>query len=86
MIAQILEESTKSRTKSIELQVIDYAKELSGQLLKHSQVLEELYKNLCVAVEKKDDKRIKKLMEEYESKKEWYAKAQARVDENKKLI
>ena len=86
VIAQILEESTKSRTKSIELRVVDYAQELSDQLLKHSQFLEDLYKNLSIAVEKIDERNMKRLMDLYDSKKEWYVKAQARVDENQKLM
>lgn len=66
--------------------MVDYAQELSDQLLKHSQFLEDLYKNLSIAVEKIDERNMKRLMDLYDSKKEWYAKAQARVDENQKLM
>eukprot|EP00435_Cladocopium_sp_Y103_P048701 s2664_g14.t1 len=59
----LLKEAADARTASIKLHGMEYAKELSGQLLDHAKKLETLYQDMSKALTNQaDDKKLKDLM------------------------
>ena len=59
----LLKEAADARTASIKLHGMEYAKELSGQLLAHAKSLEGLYQEMAKAVtEQAEDSKLKKLV------------------------
>ena len=79
----ILKDASDARTSSIKLTNMEYAGELSKQLLDHAQKLEKLYSKLSQEVAGKDEKVLKKRLQELSVLGEFGSKAQARSDENK---
>eukprot|EP00435_Cladocopium_sp_Y103_P013278 s4214_g3.t1 len=79
MIPQILDEATKARAKSIQLKGMDFAAELSTQLLKHGSEMEAFYSTLKGALEKPspEKKEVKKLVKKIKVKRAWFEKAEA---------
>ena len=77
-MALILDEATKSRTKSMQLQSLDYAKELSDQLKKHAVTLEGIYNELQqhVLAEVQKEEVYNKIYLKVEGRNKWYAKAE----------
>ena len=49
-LPELLKKSAEARTSSIKLSNMEYAKELSSQLLNHAKGLEKLYSNLSKAL------------------------------------
>ena len=80
MVPQILDEATKARAKSIQLKGMDFASELSCQLLKHGSEMESFYSILKAAIEKPSPDRdeIKKLVKAIKVKRNWFEKAEVR--------
>lgn len=62
---------------SLELKNVEYASELSSQLLKHGEDLEKSYMALQKAIVDKDEKSLQKLLKDLEAKDQWFAKAEA---------
>ena len=62
---------------SLELKNVEYASELSSQLLKHGEDLEKTYMALQKAIVDKDEKSLQKLLKDLEAKDQWFAKAEA---------
>ena len=59
----LLKEAADARTASIKLHGMEYATELSGQLLDHAKKLESLYQDMSKAVtDHAEDKRLKDLV------------------------
>ena len=79
----ILKDASDSRTASIKLSNMEYAGELSKQLLEHAQKLEKLYSKLSQDVAGNDEKLLKKYLQEASALGEFGSKAQARFDEEK---
>ena len=74
----LLKDSAAARTSSITLQSVEYAAELSRQLLQHAEALESFYQEVKQAVEKDEDESFfKRLMVKIKEKEAFGAKAQA---------
>lgn len=69
---------TKARTKSIKLKGLEFATELSNQLLKHGSNMEALYTDLktSLAKSKPDDDSIKALVKRAKGKMKCFEKAE----------
>lgn len=80
MVPQILDEATKARAKSIQLKGMDFAAELSSQLMKHGSEMESFYSSFKAAIEKPSPDRdeIKKLVKAIKVKRAWFEKAEVR--------
>lgn len=78
-MAEILKVAASSRTKSMELSNIQYAAELSKQLLDYAVSLEEIYKDLRKAVEDKSEANMQKTLDLVQKKKAFGEKAKARL-------
>ena len=76
-LGALLSDSAKARTLSIKLANVQYAKELSKQLLDHASKLEETYKRLQKLLEKPDDKTLRMMLEEIGTLTQFGEKAQA---------
>ena len=76
---QVLDEATKARAKSIQLQGLEFASELSGHLMKHGSLMETLYSALKKTLDSKDpdEAAIKKLIQKINVKMAWFSKAEA---------
>lgn len=76
----VLEQSTKARQLSIRLQQVEFAEELSKQLLTHATSMEKVYSSLIKATGKSastTDGEFTKLFRTIEDKFTWFAKAEA---------
>ncbi len=73
----LLQDAAKARTSSITLANLEYAKELSNQLLTHATELENLYKNITEAVNKNaDEHTYKKILKDIRERDAFGEKAQ----------
>ena len=79
LVPQVLDEATKARAKSIQLQGLEFASELSGELKKHGASMESYYSDLKTALGSKnpDERAIKKLIQKINHKMAWFSKAEA---------
>lgn len=77
-MASILDRAQKARTKSIQLEGLDYAKELQSQILTCAKYLEQLYPLLkkAVADDPPSEPWIAKLVNQFELKEKWWEKAE----------
>ena len=74
----LLKDAADARTASIKLHGMEYAKELSGQLLDHAKRLEGLYQDMSKAVtEQAEDKTLKGLVKKMNELDAFGRKAQA---------
>ena len=76
----VLDQSTKSRQLSIRLQQVEFAEELSKQLLGYATSMEKIYASLGKATSKSaslSDGEYAKLFRTIEDKFTWFAKAEA---------
>ena len=80
LVPLILDEATKARSRSIQLKGMDFAGELSSQLLKHGSEMESFYSILKTSIQKPspDRKEIKKLLKKVKAKRAWFEKAEVR--------
>ena len=79
-LGQLLSAAAKARTLSIKLGNLEYASELSKQLLSHASKLEAFYKELQGALEKKEgDKILRKILERIQETMNACDKAEARL-------
>lgn len=80
-VQTILNESTKARTRSIQLKGVEYGQELSQQMMKHSQALEKIYGDMRAETSKAtpNNDELQELLDVYEKKHAWFEKAEARV-------
>ena len=63
VLPTLLKDAADARTASIKLQTMEYAQELSGQLLGHAKKLEDLYQQLSTAISQQaEDKKLKSLL------------------------
>ena len=78
-MAAVLDEATKARTKSMQLKTVDYAKELSDQLLNHAVALEGFYNEVQqhVGKEVQNQAVYDKVFQKVDAKSGWFAKAEA---------
>ena len=77
-LGELLQRSSSARTASIKLANMEYASELSKQLLQHAQQLEKLYQDLSKAItEHADEKTLRKLVSKSLKLEEFGIKAQA---------
>ena len=74
----LLKDAADARTSSIKLRDMEYAKELSDQLLSHAKKLECLYQDMSKAVANPDEKSLKKLRNKSLEMEAFGTKAQAR--------
>ena len=74
LMAELLSESSAARKKSMSLGSVNYAGELSAQLLKHAETLEKHYKTLQKATkEKKENESFyKSVFKKIEQDRKWY--------------
>lgn len=73
----LLQDAAKARTSSITLSNLDYAKELSEQLLTHATGLENLYKTITDAMNRNaDEAEYKKILKEVRVRDAFGEKAQ----------
>ena len=78
VLPTLLKDAADARTASIKLQTMEYAKELSGQLLDHAKKLEDLYQQLSTAVSQQaEDKKLRSLLKKATELEAFGAKAQA---------
>ena len=79
LMADILAESTAARKKSMSLGAVNYAGELSAQLLNHAEKLEKDYKTLQKAVSGNvmTDDFYQKCFAQISKRRSWYATAEA---------
>jgi len=78
-LGQLLSAAAKARTLSIKLGNLEYAAELSKQLLSHASLLEDFYKELQAALEKKEgDKILRKILDRIQETMNACDKAEAR--------
>lgn len=77
-LGSLLSDAAKARTLSIKLANVQYASELSKQLLAHASKLEETYKGLQRLLEKPEDKKLRTKLEEIGQLAAFGEKAQAR--------
>lgn len=78
LLGTLLKDASDARVASIKLANMDYAQELSSQLLEHAQNMEGLYKEISVAVSKGlDEKSVKELVQKAQNLQAFGAKAQA---------
>lgn len=77
-LGSLLSDSAKARTLSIKLANVQYASELSDQLLTHASKLEETYKGLQKLLEKPEDKKLRAKLDEIGQLAAFGEKAQAR--------
>ena len=76
----LLKEAADARTASIKLHGMEYAKELSGQLLDHAKRLEALYQDMSKAVtNQEDDRGLKDLVNKMNALDLFGCKAQAPI-------
>eukprot|EP00435_Cladocopium_sp_Y103_P061734 s3038_g23.t1 len=74
----LLKDSAAARTSSITLQAVEYAAELSRQLLQHAETLENFYQEVKQAVAQDEDEDFfKRLMDKIKEKEAFGLKAQA---------
>ena len=78
-LAGVLDRATKARTKSIQLKGMEFAGELAEHLLQHAVQMETLYASLKAAVsaEKPSERKIAEIVQQVDSKSQWYDKAEA---------
>ncbi|CAK9076382.1 unnamed protein product, partial [Durusdinium trenchii] len=71
--------ATKARTKAIQLQGMEFADQLSQQLLNRAGQMEGIYGRLkkSVSAEKPSDKDISAILKEIEAQNKWFEKAEA---------
>lgn len=77
----VLDQATKARQKSIQLKSIEFAQELSNQLLSHANSMENLYAQLseaATAKKPKEDSFFEALFEEIDGKFHWFSTAEDR--------
>lgn len=79
-LGELLQRSSSARTASIKLANMEYASELSAQLLEHAQQLEKLYQDLSKAItDNADDKSLRKLVSKSLKLEEFGIKAQVGI-------
>lgn len=78
--ADALNDATKARRLSIELESVEYAAELSKELAKYGMDLEKLYMalNKKVKANVNDEKQYASFFKEMDAKEIWFQDAQAR--------
>lgn len=77
-LPELLQDAAKARTSAIKLDTVEYAGELSKQLLEHAATLEKYYQKLRQSLDqKKEDKVLKALLKEIDEASAFSAKAQA---------
>ena len=62
---------------SLELKNVEYASELSSQLLKHGEEMEKSYIELQKATSDKNESKVQKILKDLKDKDQWFAKAEA---------
>ena len=78
VLPTLLKDAADARTASIKLQTMEYAQELSGQLLGHAKKLEDLYQQLSTAISQQaEDKKLKSLLKKATELEAFGLKAQA---------
>lgn len=83
-LGELLQRSSSARMASIKLANMEYASELSAQLLEHAQQLEKLYQDLSKAItDNADDKSLRKLVSKSLKLEEFGIKAQVRIAHQK---
>ena len=81
LMSSVLAEATTARRKSMALGVVNYAGELSTQLLEHAQRMEKHYKTLqtAVAANLNNDDFFKKIFKKVEGDRQFFLTAEAGV-------
>eukprot|EP00435_Cladocopium_sp_Y103_P041279 s1614_g11.t1 len=79
-VVGVLDQASKARKISLELQNVEFASELSGQMKKHAEDMETNYVKLSKLTQanNSDDKSLKKMLQELAAKDQWFDKAEAR--------
>lgn len=80
-LVSVLDDVTKARRKSMELKGIEYADQLSSQLLAHAKLMEGLFEDMQKQLKKEspDEKVLKRLIASMDEKSKWLSKAEAKV-------
>ena len=80
-LSQVLDESTRARSKYIQLQGTEFADQLAQELKRHADAMEGLYKILKVEVNKTkpSDSVLIEVLKKIQNKQDWYAKAEVRL-------
>lgn len=80
-LKQVLDDMSKSRKLGIELKGVEFASELSNQLVKHSEELEKVYSKLQKEVAKDMNKEevFKPILNEIERMNTWFTKAEVGI-------
>ena len=76
----VLDQASKARKISLELQNVEFASELSGQMKKHAEDMETTYVTLSKLTQgnSPEEKPLKKILAEIATKDQWFEKAEAR--------
>ena len=80
-LKQALDDMSKSRKLGIKLKGVEFAVELSNQLVKHSEELERVYSKLQKEVAKDVNKEeiLKPIFHEIEKMSKWFTKAEVGI-------
>lgn len=81
LVPAVLDEATKARTKGIQLKGMEFADQLSKQLLDHGSAMEGCFSDLKSAVEATSPNldKIKALISKVQIKRDWFKKAEVGV-------
>ncbi|CAK9096979.1 Uncharacterized protein SCF082_LOCUS45505 [Durusdinium trenchii] len=84
LVPAVLDEATKARTKGIQLKGMEFADQLSKQLLDHGSAMEGCYSDLKSAVEATSPNldKIKALISKVQIKRDWFKKAEVDTGED----
>ncbi|CAK9066934.1 unnamed protein product [Durusdinium trenchii] len=84
LVPAVLDEATKARTKGIQLKGMEFADQLSKQLLDHGSAMEGCFSDLKSAVEATSPNldKIKALISKVQIKRDWFKKAEVDTDED----
>ena len=77
----LLDDASKARRQSMELQGVEFATELSAQLMDHSKTLEGIYTRMQghLKDESVTDGKFKALFKKIDDKNRWFEEAEARL-------
>ena len=80
-LPEVLNQASRARCKSLQLKEVEFASELSVQLLDFATAMEKLHTQLQTACKDptNPDKTIQAYLKKLDQKSQWFVKAEARI-------